>query len=213
MSKVYINGSSGKMGQAILDIFKKNNFNEVDKIQDCDVVVDFSHPDALNEIIDECVLSKKPLVIGTTGLSNEDFEVINRASRTIPILYASNFSKGILDLKKSILSFLLKSDEEYHCEIEEEHHNQKTDFPSGTAVDIREFINQNDKKKLVKSLKIISLRRGNIFGIHKIIFKNNVECLEFKHEALSREVFASGALAAARKIIELSPNLYSIDEF
>jgi 4-hydroxy-tetrahydrodipicolinate reductase len=185
----------------------------VDKIQDCDVVVDFSHPDALNKIIDECVLSKKPLVIGTTGLSNEDFEVINRASRTIPILYASNFSKGILDLKKSILSFLLKSDEEYHCEIEEVHHNQKTDFPSGTAVDIREFINQNDKKKLVKSLKIISLRRGNIFGIHKIIFKNNVECLEFKHEALSREVFASGALAAARKIIELSPNLYSIDEF
>lgn len=213
MSKVYINGSSGKMGQAILNIFKKNNFNEVDKIQDCDVVVDFSHPDALNKIIDECVLSKKPLVIGTTGLSNEDFEVINRASRTIPILYASNFSKGILDLKKSILSFLLKSDEEYHCEIEEVHHNQKTDFPSGTAVDIREFINQNDKKKLVKSLKIISLRRGNIFGIHKIIFKNNVECLEFKHEALSREVFASGALAAARKIIELSPNLYSIDEF
>ena len=213
MSKVYINGSSGKMGQAILDIFKKNNFNEVDKIQDCDVVVDFSHPDALNKIIDDCVLSKKPLVIGTTGLSNEDFEVINRASRTIPILYASNFSKGILDLKKSILSFLLKSDEEYHCEIEEVHHNQKTDFPSGTAVDIREFINQNDKKKLVKSLKIISLRRGNIFGIHKIIFKNNVECLEFKHEALSREVFASGALAAARKIIELSPNLYSIDEF
>ena len=213
MSKVYINGSSGKMGQAILNIFKKNNFNEVDKIQDCDVVVDFSHPDALNKIIDECVLSKKPLVIGTTGLSNEDFEVINRASRTIPILYASNFSKGILDLKKSILSFLLKSDEEYHCEIEEVHHNQKTDFPSGTAVDIREFINQNDKKKLVKSLKITSLRRGNIFGIHKIIFKNNVECLEFKHEALSREVFASGALAAARKIIELSPNLYSIDEF
>ena len=213
MSKVYINGSSGKMGQAILDIFKKNNFNEVDKIQDCDVVVDFSHPDALNKIIDDCVLSKKPLVIGTTGLSNEDFEVINRASRTIPILYASNFSKGILDLKKSILSFLLKSDEEYHCEIEEVHHNQKTDFPSGTAVDIREFINQNDKKKLVKSLKIISLRRGNIFGIHKIIFKNSVECLEFKHEALSREVFASGALAAARKIIELSPNLYSIDEF
>ena len=213
MSKVYINGSSGKMGRAILDIFKKNNFNEVDKIQDCDVVVDFSHPDALNKIIDDCVLSKKPLVIGTTGLSNEDFEVINRASRTIPILYASNFSKGILDLKKSILSFLLKSDEEYHCEIEEVHHNQKTDFPSGTAVDIREFINQNDKKKLVKSLKIISLRRGNIFGIHKIIFKNNVECLEFKHEALSREVFASGALAAARKIIELSPNLYSIDEF
>ena len=118
-----------------------------------------------------------------------------------------------MDLKKSILSFLLKSDEEYHCEIEEVHHNQKTDFPSGTAVDIREFINQNDKKKLVKSLKIISLRRGNIFGIHKIIFKNNKQRLEFKHEALSREVFASGGLVAAKRIIELSPNLYSIDEF
>lgn len=213
MSKVYVNGSSGKMGQAILDIFKKNNFNEIDKIQDCDVVVDFSHPDSLNKIIDVCLLKKKPLVIGTTGLSSEDFEVINKASRIIPIMYASNFSKGILNLKKSILNFLVKSDEEYHCEIEEEHHNQKTDFPSGTAVDIREFINQNDKKKLVKSLKIISLRRGNIFGIHKIIFKNNIECIEFKHEALSREVFASGALAAARKIIELSPNLYSVDEF
>ena len=92
------------------------------------------------------------------------------------------------------------------------HHNQKKDFPSGTAVDVRKFINQNDKKKLVKSLKTISLREGDIFGVHKVIFKNDNEYLEFEHEALSREVFVTGALSAARKIIELSPYLYSIDE-
>ena len=71
----------------------------------------------------------------------------------------------------------------------------------------------NEKKKLVKSLKTISLREGDIFGIHKVIFKNDNKYLEFQHEALSREVFATGALSAARKVIELSPNLYSIDEF
>jgi 4-hydroxy-tetrahydrodipicolinate reductase len=213
MKKVFINGSSGKMGQAVSDNLKKHNFDETDKILDCDVAIDFSHPDTLNEIIDECVLNDKPLIIGTTGLSDQDFKVINAACGEIPIVYASNFSNGILNLKKSISDFLSNSNGEYHCEIEEVHHNQKKDFPSGTAVDIRKFINQNDKKKLVKSLKTISLRQSDIFGIHKVIFKNNDQYLEFEHEALSREVFVTGALHAARKIMELSPNLYSIDEF
>ena len=213
MKKIFINGSSGKMGQAVSDKLQKDNFVETNRIMDCDVVIDFSHPDSVNEIIDKCVLNDKPLIIGTTGLSDEHLKVVNKACGAIPIVYASNFSNGILNLKKSISYFLRNSIEEYHCEIEEVHHDQKKDFPSGTAVDIREFINQNDKKKLVKSLKTISLREGDIFGIHKVIFKNDNKYLEFEHEALSREVFVTGALSAARKIIELSPNLYSIDEF
>ena len=213
MKKIFINGSSGKMGQAVSDNLKKHNFDETNRIEYCDVVIDFSHPDSANKIIDKCVQNDKPLIIGTTGLSDEDFKVINKACVSIPIVYASNFSNGILNLKKSISDFLINSNEEYHCEIEEIHHNQKKDFPSGTAVDIRKFVNQNDKKKLVRSLKTISLREGDIFGIHKVIFKNDNKYLEFQHEALSREVFATGALSAARKVIELSPNLYSIDEF
>ena len=213
MKKIFINGSSGKMGQAVSDNLKKYNFDETNRIEYCDVAIDFSHPNSTNEIINKCVQNDKPLIIGTTGLSDEDFKVINKACGSIPIVYASNFSKGILNLKKSISDFLINSNEEYHCEIEEIHHNQKKDFPSGTAVDIRKFVSQNDKKKLVKSLKTISLREGDIFGIHKVIFKNDNKYLEFQHEALSREVFATGALSAARKVIELSPNLYSIDEF
>ena len=213
MKKIFINGLSGKMGQALSNNLKKHNFDETDRIMNCDVAIDFSHPDSLNEIIDKCVLNEKPLIIGTTALSDKDFKVINKACGAIPIVHASNFSKGILNLKKSISDFLCNSNEEYHCEIEEVHHDQKKDFPSGTAVDIRKFINQNDKKKLVKSLKTISLREGDIFGIHKVIFKNDNKYLEFEHEALSREVFVTGALSAARKIIELSPNLYRIDEF
>jgi len=201
------------MGQALSDNLKKHNFDETNRIEYCDVVIDFSHPNSVNEITDKCVLNHKPLIIGTTGLSDEDFKVINKACVSIPIVYASNFSNGILNLKKSISDFLINSNEEYHCEIEEIHHIQKKDFPSGTAVDIRKFINQNDKKKLVKSLKTISLREGDIFGIHRVIFKNDNKYLEFEHEALSREVFATGALSAARKVIELLPNLYSIDEF
>lgn len=201
------------MGQAVSDNLKKYNFDETIRIEYCDVAIDFSHPNSTNEIIDKCVQNDKPLIIGTTGLLDEDFKVINKACGSIPIVYASNFSNGILNLKKSISDFLINSNEEYHCEIEEIHHNQKKDFPSGTAVDIRKFVSQNDKKKLVKSLKTISLREGDIFGIHKVIFKNDNKYLEFQHEALSREVFATGALSAARKVIELSPNLYSIDEF
>jgi len=213
MKKIFINGSSGKMGQALSDNLKKHNFDETNRIEYCDVAIDFSHPNSVNEITDKCLLNYKPLIIGTTGLSDEDFKIINKACVSIPIVYASNFSNGILNLKKSISDFLINSNEEYHCEIEEIHHNQKKDFPSGTAIDVRKFINQNDKKKLVKSLKTTSLREGDIFGIHKVIFKNDNEYLEFEHEALSREVFATGALSAAKKVIELSPNLYSIDEF
>ena len=132
---------------------------------------------------------------------------------SVQIANASNFSNGILALKKSISDFLMNSDDKYHCEIEEFHHNQKKDFPSGTAVDIRRFINTNDKKNLIKSLKITSIREGDIFGVHKIFFSNKEQNHCFKHEALSREVFASGALISAKKILELKPNLYSIEEF
>ena len=213
MNKFYLNGSSGKMGQIILNISKKYNFIEENSIEASDVVIDFSHPSSIDNITYECVLNNKPLVIGTTGLSNENYLTMKKASQKIPILYASNFSNGILALKKSILDFLINSDDKYHCEIEEVHHNQKKDFPSGTAFDMRSFISKNDKKNLIKSLKITSIREDDIFGVHKIFFNNEEQNYCFKHEALSREVFASGALISAKKILELKPNLYSIDEF
>ncbi len=213
MNKFYLNGSSGKMGQIILNISKKYNFIEENSIEASDVVIDFSHPSFIDNITYECVLNNKPLVIGTTGLSNENYLTMKKASQKIPILYASNFSNGILALKKSILDFLMNSDDKYHCVVEEVHHNQKKDFPSGTAFDIRRFINTNDKKNLIKSLKITSIREGDIFGVHKIFFNNEEQNNCFKHEALSREAFASGALISAKKILELKPNLYSIDKF
>ena len=213
MNKFYLNGSSGKMGQIILNISKKYDFIEENSIEASDVVIDFSHPSSIDNITYECVLKNKPLVIGTTGLSNENYLTMKKASQKIPILYASNFSNGILALKKSILDFLMNSDDKYHCVIEEVHHNQKKDFPSGTAFDIRSFINTNDKKNLIKSLKITSIREGDIFGVHKIFFNNEEQNSCFKHEALSREAFASGALISAKKILALKPNLYSIEEF
>ena len=213
MQKVYLNGRSGKMGQVIVSRAKILNLHIVDNIQDSDVVIDFSHPSSISDLLDQCIFHKKPLISGTTGFCETELFKLKLASKKIPILYASNFSSGISSLKNSILKFLESSSEKFHCEIEEVHHREKVDFPSGTALQLKDFIESSDKDKKIKSLKIISRRVKNIFGVHKVTFKNSKNYSEFIHEALSRDVFADGALMSITKILDLKPNLYELSDF
>ena len=99
-----------------------------------------------------------------------------------------------------------------NCVIEETHHTEKIDAPSGTALELRDHIVSLDTDKKIKSIEIISNRVGNVFGIHKVSFKNKNSIKEFKHEALSRDVFAYGAIYAAKKICGLNPAIYKFQD-
>ena len=215
MQKVYINGISGKMGQSISKLIKAGNDFRViadDEFSSAETVIDFSHPLSTSKIIKKCVENRIPLIIGTTGLKEEQIKQINDAKNTIPVLLAANMSIGIYNLKNSIKLYIDNELDDLKCLIEETHHTQKLDKPSGTAIEIKNFLDHIDKRDIIKFKKINSIRKKDVFGIHKITFYNENKIKSFKHEALSRDIFAKGALRSSKAIKKLKPNLYKISD-
>ena len=215
MLHIFINGETGKMGSSIAKLIELNdNFTKVKKhdFKISDVVIDFSHPDSTSQILKNCLKERKPLVIGTTGLEKSHMNKIEKASKTIPILIGSNMSKGVIDLKEALKSYLNNNNSELiECVIEETHHTEKIDSPSGTALELKDHIISLNNKN-IKSIEIVSNRVGDVFGIHKVVFIKKNSIKEFKHEALSRDVFAYGALYAAKKIHGLNPAIYRFQD-
>ena len=214
MLKIYINGSSGKMGQSLTNLINQSQeLNLVTKdISLSDVVIDFSHPDSTIEIIKDCSRNKIPLIVGTTNLNEETLIEIKMASKYIPILLAANMSIGILQLKESLVAFIKSNKQKIECSIEEIHHSNKLDAPSGTAIEIKDLIKNTDNKSNINQIKINSKRIDNVFGIHKITFINGESSIDFKHEALSRDIYANGAIKCAMKIHNLEPNIYKFED-
>ena len=214
MLKIYINGSSGKMGQSLTNLINQSQeLNLVTKdISLSDVVIDFSHPDSTIEIIKDCSRNKIPLIVGTTNLNEETLIEIKMASKYIPILLAANMSIGILQLKESLVAFIKSNKQKIECSIEEIHHSNKLDSPSGTAIEIKDLIKNTDNKSNINQIKINSKRIDNVFGIHKITFINEESSIDFKHEALSRDIYANGAIKCAMKIHNLEPNIYKFED-
>ena len=214
MLKIYINGSSGKMGQSLTNLINQSQeLNLVTKdISLSDVVIDFSHPDSTIEIIKDCSRNKIPLIVGTTNLNEETLIEIKMASKYIPILLAANMSIGILQLKESLVAFIKSNKQKIECSIEEIHHSNKVDAPSGTAIEIKDLIKNTDNKSNINQIKINSKRIDNVFGIHKITFINGESSIDFKHEALSRDIYANGAIKCAMKINNLEPNIYKFED-
>ena len=214
MLKIYINGSSGKMGQSLTNLINQSQeLNLVTKdISLSDVVIDFSHPDSTIEIIKDCSRNKIPLIVGTTNLNEETLIEIKMASKYIPILLAANMSIGILQLKESLVAFIKSNKQKIECSIEEIHHSNKLDAPSGTAIEIKDLIKNTDHKSNINQIKINSKRIDNVFGIHKITFINEESSIDFKHEALSRDIYANGAIKCAMKIHNLEPNIYKFED-
>jgi 4-hydroxy-tetrahydrodipicolinate reductase len=208
------------MGQAIRELAILNsdiiieNFKDLHSIPNLEsIVIDFSSPKSLSSILDFCILNKFPIVTGTTGLSLEDNNLIKEAQKLIPILAASNMSVGISSLKKSINSFLQSTEFQYQCTLTEIHHIKKVDSPSGTALDILEYLEQFPESRIQRPISIESLRLGEVSGIHRIELKNDNEIIYFQHIANSRSIFASGALGAAEWLISKPPGLYSFADF
>ena len=216
MIKIFINGQSGKMGSSIADIATEQgdlNLIQDGHIKNADVLIDFSRPSSTLKILEDCLKLNIPMVIGTTGFNKAELSTIEEASKKIPILLAFNMSKGIFIIKKSIQDFLKSNSNKLKCTIEEVHHTEKVDSPSGTAIELKNVIEKADIAKNISSLNIESKRVQGVFGIHKVIFSSDSDYIEFKHEALSRKVFAEGAIEISKLISSKSPNMYELEDF
>ncbi len=247
MVRILLNGANGKMGQEIalmakdsdecvitagVDKFteKENDFPVYRNLSDCkeefDVVIDFSNSSGLDELLDYTVKVKKPVVIATTGATDEQKEKIKKASESTAVFYSANMSLGInllIDLVKKAAGVL---GDGYDIEIIEKHHNQKLDAPSGTALLIADSISAVEpspmeyvydrhsvrKKRDKKEIGISSVRGGTIVGEHEVIFAGPDEIIEIKHHASSRRVFAQGALRAAVFLCGMKKGLYSMKD-
>ena len=214
MLKIYVNGSSGKMGQSLTNLINQSQELSLvtENISLSDVVIDFSHPDLTIEMIKDCSRKKTPLIIGTTNLNEETLVEIKMASKYIPILLAANMSIGILQLKESLVAFIKSNKQKIECSIEEIHHSNKLDAPSGTAIEIKDLIKNTDNKSNINQININSKRVDDVFGIHKVTFFSEESSTDFKHEALSRDVYANGAIKCAMTIQRLEPNVYKFED-
>ena len=176
-------------------------------------VIDFSSPTGFISCINFCIEHKLPLISGTTGLTKEHLSLISTAKKSIPILIASNMSLGIANLKYSIEEYLLSINISTKCRITEIHHIKKKDSPSGTALEISRFLENMSVSKIDGPIEIQSHRIGNVFGIHRIEFTNADGTSTFQHIANSRNIFAKGALQAARWIDSRENGEYSFADF
>lgn len=164
-------------------------------IQNTDVVIDFTNPQTSKTVLAAAVNYKKPLVIGTTGFSNEDINYINESANNIKILQSSNMSTGVnlMLVLANQISKVLKEDS-WDISLSDIHHKHKLDSPSGTAKALElEVKNANPDA----SIHTVSLRIGEVLGEHTLTFYGSDEKLEIKHTAESRDIFAQGALKAA----------------
>ena len=207
------------MGQAIQAQCKQSDLQVMDflsqekDLNNISAVIDFSSPDGFITCANFCIENTIPLISGTTGLSNEHLEIISTAKKSIPILLASNMSLGIANLKNSIEQYLSSMSTPSKCKIIEIHHINKKDSPSGTAIELQSFLENLPGSKIDSPIDVQSYRIGDIFGIHRIIFENADGITTFQHIANSRNVFARGALQAAKWINSQEIGEYSFDDF
>jgi len=191
-----------------------------------DAIIDFSHPAAFENLIKYSVSKKLPLVMATTGLSQVQKNTLEQASKDTPVFFSANMSLGvnlIIDLVKKAAKVLEGS---FDIEIVEKHHNQKIDAPSGTALAIADSINSvleekceyeydrhsKRKKRSKNEIGIHAVRGGTIVGEHSVIFAGTDEVIEINHSAMSKEIFAVGAIRASKFLKGKKPGFYSMND-
>ena len=246
MLKVLVNGCNGKMGNVVCSLInqnenmqviagfdKENNINfdfpiftDIREINiKPDVIIDFSLPVATLNILEYAKMNKIPIVIATTGFTDDENKVIKEASKVIPVFKSANMSFDIMIMKK-LVSWLAPLLKDTDIEIIESHHNRKVDSPSGTAQMLADSINEaldnklhceynrhaKHEKRDKNEIGMSSIRGGNIVGEHTVQFIGNFETFEIKHTSYSRNVFAEGALKAAEFIVKQPSGLYNMED-
>jgi len=236
--RVLLVGAKGRMGQAIaaaaeaadaVIVAALDQGDDLTKeIDACEAVVDFSHPSATDALCQACLGAGKPLVVGTTGHSDEERALLENASKSLAIVFSPNFSVGV-----NALFWLTRKAAEllgpdFDLEIVETHHRLKKDAPSGTAKKLAEILCEVRKLDYAKhvahgregligerpaaEIGVHSLRAGDVVGDHTVTFAGRGERLELAHKASSRETFAAGALRAAKWVVGRPAGLYTMED-
>ncbi len=173
-----------------------------------DVFVDFTTPEATQGNLDYVARYKKALVLGTTGLNDTQLKKIKEVSGVVPVVFSPNMSVGVNVLFAILPEITKRLGPDYSIEIVEAHHKTKKDTPSGTAKKFGQVLADATGKEI----PIHAIRLGDIVGDHTIIFCGNSERIEIKHQAHSRDLFALGALKAAKWVMGKPPGLYSMQD-
>lgn len=242
--KVIINGAGGRMGQVLCDLIEKSekytacakvsaefetdkdnlifkNINEFDG--ESDIIIDFSHHSATKDICDYAKEHNTPIIIATTGHTEEESKIIDEIASFVPVFKSGNMSLGVA-LVACLAKIASKAFPDADVEIIEKHHNQKLDVPSGTALlladaikstrnDLTYNIGRHENGKRQKNeIGIHSLRMGGEVGTHEVIFACGSQVITLKHESENRALFAEGALSAADFLVKQTAGLYNMDD-
>ncbi|MCI8580737.1 MAG: 4-hydroxy-tetrahydrodipicolinate reductase [Dorea sp.] len=248
MVRAIMHGCNGRMGRVITGLIKEdeaieivagvdaftgiaNDYPVFESIGACDaeadVVIDFSNAGAVDALLDYCTAKKLPVVLCSTGLSDEQLKKVEESAKETAVLKSANMSMGInllLKLLKDAAKVLTPAG--YDIEIVEKHHNQKLDAPSGTAIALADSINEamdhnfeytydrstERKKRSAKEIGISAVRGGTIVGEHEVLFAGMDEVIEFKHTAFSRGVFGKGAVEAAKYLSGKPAGYYDMSD-
>ncbi len=251
MVRVGVFGANGRVGKLIIDDLKSTDDISLSSVyvrsslnfaidpsvlvsmdiksflNGCDIVIDFSLPDACESLLEACLKTPKPLVIGTTGLNTHQLNLLKQASENMPVLYATNMSLGVALLNKLVYQASAALDG-FDIEIVEMHHKYKKDAPSGTALTLGESAalgrgldldkvrvsgrDGNIDERTKDEIAVMALRGGDIVGRHTVGFYNEGEFIELNHTATSRNTFSKGAIRAAAWLADKKPGLYSISD-
>lgn len=251
MIKLIVCGAAGRMGSRIIELSREDSSlsvvgavefaghpmigkgepvitNDISgAIKNCDVIIDFTSVESSLKTLEQALKNKKAIVIGTTGFSEQQKDVIKKASATIPVLFSPNMSVGVNILFK-LVNDAAKAMPGYDVEILELHHNKKKDSPSGTAAKlfniVAKALGKNPetagvygRKGMVGERKsdeigVHSVRAGDIVGEHTVYFAGPGERIELTHRAHSRDTLVQGALVAAKWLSKQKPGLYDMSD-
>lgn len=243
MMKVLIFGARGQMGRVLIDLWREKRTGDevVPVLRETstpiesgevslrnagrgDVLIDFSKPEALEEILEYGLKNKTPLVLASTGHDAEAEKKIREASSEIPIFYSANLSLGVYVLKTLAKEASLLLGEAADIEIIEKHHSKKQDAPSGTALMLLDAVQKENSEERVifgrhgktqrepGEIGIHAIRGGTIVGEHTVLFVMADESIELTHRGESKRLFATGAMKAAEYMIDQEPGLYGMDD-
>lgn len=248
MTRIIMKGCNGRMGKVISELVYNDENAEIVAGIDlkettdngypvftsfpacnvaADVIIDFSSPVNIGEMLQYAQENQVPIVLSTTGLSEADIALVKEASKNVAILRSANMSLGvntIMKVLKAVTNVLVDAD--FDIEIVEKHHNQKVDAPSGTALALADAINEvldqeytynydrspvREKRKK-KEIGIAAVRGGTIVGEHEVIYAGIDEVIEIKHTAYSKAIFAKGAIQAAKFLAGKGPGMYDMKD-
>lgn len=237
--KIIVNGACGRMGRVVQRVFREKlpdadlipvdpmakdgeayaALSDYDGPADC--IVDFSHHSLTPTLTAYAAARKLPLVIATTGQTEAELACIREAATTVPVLFASNFSLGIVVLT-ALAKQAAKAFPDADIEIVEAHHNRKLDVPSGTALTLAHAVQSvrpgsrlvigrhENGRRDPADIGVHALRMGNVVGVHEIHICTDTQTLTLRHEAHDRALFAEGALTAVQWVVTMEPGLYDM---